>query len=141
MAKAESSSPGKPSPDEPKKCRVDQWLWAVRIYKTRSLASEACRTSRVKQDDIPVKPSRLVAGGEILTVRKGMVTHRYRVLQPLDKRVGPPLVPRFMEDLTPQEELDKLLPLKSIPVALRERGTGRPTKKDRRDMDDWRNGS
>ncbi|MBI1191921.1 MAG: RNA-binding S4 domain-containing protein [Bacteroidetes bacterium] len=139
MPSANQSPKAQVSTDDKKKCRVDQWLWAVRIYKTRSLASEACRTSRVKQDDIAVKPSRLVAGGEILTVRKGMVTHRYRVIQPLEKRVGPPLVPEYMEDLTPQGELDKLLPLKSIPVALRERGTGRPTKKDRRDMDDWRN--
>ena len=123
---------------EKSKCRVDQWLWAVRLYKSRSLVSEACRTGRVRIDGTALKASRLLVGGETLIVRKGMVMHRYRVLQILDKRVGAPLVSKYLEDQTPQEELDKLLPLKNIPMAQRSRGLGRPTKKDRRDMDQWR---
>lgn len=119
-------------------CRVDQWLWSVRLYKSRSLATEACKSGKVRIDGQALKPSRLLHGGELLEVRKGMVQHRYRVIRPLEKRVGAALVAAYLEDLTPQEELDKLLPLKSHPVAYRERGTGRPTKKERRDIDEWR---
>ncbi len=129
------------SAEEKKGCRIDQWLWAVRVYKTRTLASEACRSGRVKINDQAIKASRMLSGGELLSVRKGMVTHRYEVLKPLDKRVGAALVAEYAKDLTPQEELDKLLPLKSVLLAQRSRGSGRPTKKERRDMDEWREDS
>jgi ribosome-associated heat shock protein Hsp15 len=126
------------STPEKDRCRADQWLWSVRVFKSRTLASEACRSGKVKIGGHAIKASRLLSPGETLTVRKGMVTHTYQVLQTLEKRVGAALVEQYMKDLTPQEELDKLLPLKAVPVALRLRGTGRPTKKERRDMDEWR---
>lgn len=115
--------------------RVDRWLWAVRLFKTRSQAAEAVRTGRVRMDGKTVKASRLVQAGDEVSLRKGPVTYRYRVIQALEKRVGAPLVVQYMEDITPQEERDKLLTIRTMPTAFRERGTGRPTKRERREID------
>lgn len=117
------------------KNRVDRWLWAVRVFKTRSLAAEACRSGRVKINDISVKPARVIAPGDQITVRKGMVRYRYEVVANLEKRVGAKLVEDYMKDVTPQDELDKIQIAKTLPTAFREKGSGRPTKKDRREMD------
>lgn len=119
------------------KCRIDKWLWAVRIYKTRSLAAESVASGKVRIDDETVKPAHQVVAGKVVKVRKGLVTYHYRVLDVLDKRVGAALVSQYYADITPQEELDKLDINKSLPTAFRERGTGRPTKKERRDLDEW----
>ena len=115
--------------------RIDKYLWAIRAFKTRTEAAEACKGGKVKSGGDNVKPSRAVIPGEILTVRKGVVTYTYRVIQPLESRVGAKLVPQYAENLTPEEELAKL----SAPVETfflsRERGAGRPTKKERRDLE------
>lgn len=120
------------------KCRIDKWLWAVRIYKTRSLAAEAVASGKVRVNDETVKPSHNLQNNKIVKVRKGLVTYQYKVIQLLEKRVGAQLVKDYLEDITPQDELDKLDMNKNMPTAFRERGTGRPTKKERRDLDEWK---
>jgi ribosome-associated heat shock protein Hsp15 len=117
------------------KHRIDRWLWAVRIFKTRSLAAEACKSGKVRLDDINAKPARSVSIGDEITVRKGMIRYKFKVLANLEKRVGAALVAEYLEDITPKDELDKLKIIKTLPANFRERGTGRPTKKDRREID------
>ncbi len=117
--------------------RVDKWLWAVRVFKTRSIATEAVKKGRVFIDDIAVKPSRVVKVGDVVKVRKSPVTYSYKVLQLAGKRMGARLVSDFMLDVTPKEELEILEVQKNSGWFQRERGTGRPTKKDRRDLDDF----
>jgi len=115
--------------------RIDKWLWAVRIYKTRSDAAEACRTNRVTVNGSAAKPSREVKTGDTVAVRKSPVNYSYRVLGLPNSRQGAKLIEQYVEDITPQEELDKLnIPRETLFVS-RERGTGRPTKKERREID------
>ena len=115
--------------------RIDKYLWAIRAFKTRTEAADACKGGKVKVGDNNAKPSRAVEAGDILTVRKGVVTYTYKVVQPTEHRVGAALVPQYAENLTPQAELDKLkAPVESFFVT-RDRGTGRPTKKDRREIE------
>ena len=115
--------------------RIDKFLWAIRAFKTRTEATEACKGGRVKVGGQNAKPSRDVSPGEVITLRKGPVTYTYKVLRPLENRVGAKLVPDFVEDLTPEEEKARLhAPVETFFVT-RERGTGRPTKKERREMD------
>jgi len=117
--------------------RVDKWLWAVRIYKTRSQATEACRKGHVSIEELPVKPSRMIHIGEIIQVRKSPVTRSFKVLALSGKRMGAKLVVHFVEDVTPSEELKLLEIQKHMRWSTRDRGTGRPTKKDRRELDDF----
>lgn len=117
--------------------RVDKWLWAVRVYKTRSMATEAVKKGRVFIENMPVKASRVVKVGDVVNVRKSPVTYSYKVLQLAEKRMGAQLVRDFMEDVTPKEELEILEVQKNMGWFQREQGTGRPTKKDRRDLDDF----
>ena len=117
--------------------RVDKWLWAVRVYKTRSMATEAVKKGRVFIEDMTVKASRVVKVGDVVKVRKSPVTYSYKVLQLAEKRMGAQLVRDFMEDVTPKEELEILEVQKNMGWFQREQGTGRPTKKDRRDLDDF----
>ena len=115
--------------------RIDKYLWAIRVFKTRTEATEACKGSKVTVDGNDVKPSREVKAGEVIQVRKGSIFYKYKVLAPLEKRVGAKDVPRFAENLTPQSELDKLhAPVETFFIR-RDRGAGRPTKKERRDME------
>ncbi|MFC2079898.1 RNA-binding S4 domain-containing protein [Bacteroidota bacterium] len=114
--------------------RIDKYLWSVRIYKTRALAAEACKKGRVMMNEMSVKPSRSIKAGEVIMVRKVPVLHSYIVLDPIQKRVGAKLVAEYMQDITPQEELDKLTMQDDFYIK-RERGTGRPTKKERRTLD------
>jgi len=114
--------------------RIDKYLWSIRIFKTRSLATEACKKGRVTISDMPVKPSRTVSTGEVIQVKKPPVVYSYKVLEPIQNRVGAKLVPDFMEDVTPKEELDKLK-MDDDFFYKRERGAGRPTKKERRLLD------
>ena len=115
--------------------RIDKFLWAIRAFKTRTEATEACKGGKVKVDGVNAKPSRAVQAGEVLNVRKGAVTYVYKVIQPLEQRVGAKLVPQFAENLTPESELDKLrAPVETFFLS-RERGAGRPTKKDRREIE------
>jgi ribosome-associated heat shock protein Hsp15 len=115
--------------------RIDKYLWAVRIFKTRTMATDACRKGKVTVDEMPAKPSRMVTTGDVIRVRKMPLTYSYRVLDPIDKRVGAKIVDNFVEDVTPEEELQKL-EMQDDFFVRRDQGTGRPTKKDRRLMDD-----
>jgi len=117
--------------------RIDKWLWAVRIFKTRSKATEACRKGRVEIDELPVKPSREVRVGDALKVKIAPITRTFKVLGTIEKRVSAKLVPDFMEDITPPEELEMLKVQKEMNLLNRQKGTGRPTKKERRDLDDF----
>ena len=118
-----------------KSVRIDKYLWAVRLYKTRTLATEACRKGKVNVDDMPAKPSRMVSTGDVIEVRKMPVTYSYRVIEPIEKRVGAKIVDTYVEDITPEEELHKL-EMQDDFFVKRDKGTGRPTKKDRRLLDD-----
>jgi ribosome-associated heat shock protein Hsp15 len=115
--------------------RIDKYLWAVRVFKTRSLASEACKKGRVTMGDMPVKPSRTVGPGEVIQVKKLPVVYSFRVKEAIEKRVGAKIVDRYVENITPEEELLKL-DMQDDFFVQRERGAGRPTKKDRRLLDD-----
>ena len=117
--------------------RVDKWLWAVRVFKTRSQASEACRKGHVSIGEIPVKPSRIIHSGEILKVRKAPITRSYKILALVEKRMSAKLTVDFIEDVTPGEELELLEMQKNMKWVARERGTGRPTRKDRRELEDF----
>ena len=115
--------------------RIDKYLWAVRLYKTRTLATEACKKGRITVDDMPAKPSRNITAGDVIEVKKMPVVYSYRVLNPIEKRVGARIVAQYVEDITPQEELQKLK-MEDDFFIKRDRGTGRPTKKERRLLDD-----
>ena len=115
--------------------RIDKWLWAVRIFKTRSLASEACSGGKIKIDGSAVKSSRNIVQNDIVQVRKGVVKYLYKVLKIAEKRMGAKLVQDFLEDMTPEEELAKLQSANKHPINTREKGQGRPTKRERRMMD------
>lgn len=115
--------------------RVDKWLWAVRLFKTRGLAVEALRAGAVAINDRPVKPSRDVHAGEIVTVQQGLMTRTLRVVAAPPGRVGAKLVPEYCTDLTPPEEFEKLRVSKLERVLARPKGSGRPTKRDRREVD------
>jgi len=115
--------------------RIDKYLWAIRVYKTRTDATDACKGSKVTVNGSDVKPAREVKAGDLIHVRKGPVLYQFKVLAPLEKRVGAKDVPTYAENLTPQSELDKLhAPVETFFIR-RDRGAGRPTKKDRREMD------
>lgn len=117
--------------------RVDKWLWAVRIFKTRSLATDACKKSRVSVGGQTVKPSRTLRVGEVVTVRKPPVEYSFRVLALLNNRVGAKFVPEYMENVTPREQYE-LLELQRISGFVdRAKGLGRPTKKERRDLEQF----
>ena len=124
---------------ENKSVRIDKFLWAVRLFKTRSLAASACKMGRILVNNNSIKPSRTLEAEETLTVRKPPVTYTYRIISLTENRVGAKLVCNFLEDITPEEEKLKLDLRNSGPVGLREKGTGRPTKKERRIIDRWKN--
>lgn len=115
--------------------RVDKYLFAMRIYKTRSIAADACKNGRIKLNGIEVKPSRCFHVGDVFTVRKGPITYTYRVLQLCEHRLGAKLVPDYMRDETPHEQLELLELARMAGNGRRDRGTGRPTKKDRREIE------
>ena len=120
---------------EEQQVRIDKYLWSIRVYKTRTEAADACRSGKVSVNGVEAKASPHVKAGDIVSVRKGSVHFQYRVIVPIGNRVGAKLVPEFAEDITPQEELDKLnAPFETVYIR-RDRGTGRPTKKERRDLD------
>lgn len=112
--------------------RIDKWLWAVRIFKTRSQAAEACKKGRVLIDDVQVKPSRIIKPGEIIFVKRPPVTYQYKVLGLLGKRQSAKIASEYVEDITPDEEKIKLEMKKHTGFEIRDRGVGRPTKKQRR---------
>ena len=117
--------------------RIDKWLWAVRIFKTRTIASEACRLGRVTIGGRKIKSSRTVRVGEIIEVRKPPVTYSFRVLALADQRMGAKLTPGFVENVTPPQQLEILQLNRLSGFIDRAKGLGRPTKKDRRDLDEF----
>ena len=117
--------------------RIDKWLWAVRIFKTRSIATDAIKMGRVTIGGQKVKASRNVKVGEIIDVKKPPITYSFKVLALAENRMGAKMVPRFMENVTRQEQLDLLQMSRISGFIDRAKGLGRPTKKDRRDMDDF----
>ena len=117
--------------------RIDKWLWAVRIYKTRSIAAEACKKGHIMVRDKAVKPSFAVRVGDIVQVKKSPITYSFKVLQCAENRVGAKLVPELMENVTPPEQYEALEMSRISGFIDRARGTGRPTKKERRSMDDF----
>ncbi|HKJ78526.1 MAG TPA: RNA-binding S4 domain-containing protein [Prolixibacteraceae bacterium] len=121
----------------PDSVRIDKWLWAVRLFKTRSKATEACRKGRVEIDGFPVKPSREVRADDVLKVNIAPVARSFKVLAIIEKRVSAKIAPDYVEDITPPEELEVLRVQREMNFMKRERGTGRPTKKERRDLDDF----
>lgn len=117
--------------------RVDKWLWAVRVFKTRSIATEACKKGRISIAGVTVKPSRTIRVGEVVTVRKPPIEYSFRVVQLLGSRVGAKRVAEFMENVTPRDQYE-LLELQRVSGFVdRAKGLGRPTKKDRRDLDQF----
>jgi len=121
--------------EDSKDIRIDKFLWAARIYKTRSIASEECRKGKILVSGQPVKPSRIISPGEIITIKKPPVTFTYRVIEPAGNRVSAKLVGNLIEDLTPEEEKVKLDIRQPLTGGYRPRGSGRPTKKERRLID------
>lgn len=120
--------------------RIDKYLWAIRVFKTRTDATDACKGGKVRVNGADTKPSKAVRPGDMIVARKGAVTYTYKVLQLIDRRQGAKLVPLYAENLTPQEELDKLRAPVETFFLKRDRGAGRPTKKDRRQMESlWDN--
>ncbi|MDR1023013.1 MAG: RNA-binding S4 domain-containing protein [Prevotellaceae bacterium] len=115
--------------------RVDKWLWCIRAYKTRSEAAEACKSGRVKVNAAEAKASRELKAGDTVSFRKPPVTYAYKVTGFPKSRVAAKLVAEFADDQTPQEERDKLSVDRLTTFVQREKGTGRPTKKDRRQLD------
>jgi len=118
-----------------KSIRIDKFLWSVRLFKTRSIASEECRKGRILINNIQVKPSRIVLKDEVIVVKKPPVVYSFRVLEPIENRVSAKLVDSFIEDLTPEEEKEKLNIRLASGIVFRDKGSGRPTKKERRDID------
>jgi len=112
--------------------RVDRWLWSVRLYKTRSLASDACTAGHVQVNGHPAKPARSVRAGDQIRALAGEITRTVKVLDVLEHRIGPKLVSRYLEDLTPPSEYAKAREKAAAPVGARPKGAGRPTKKERR---------
>lgn len=116
--------------------RIDKYLWCIRFYKTRNIATEACKKGHIKINGSAIKPSKSVFNGENITVRKNQINYQLQVLDIPPGRVGAKLVDLYRKDLTPSEEFDKLDLLKYSKDYYRKKGTGRPTKKDRRDLDE-----
>lgn len=119
--------------------RIDKWLWAVRIFKTRTVATDACKNGRVKRNDVPVKPSGEVQIGDIFEIRIGPLTRLVRVKSLLSNRVAAKEVEKHMEDLTPTEEYERVRLIRQNTFERRDRNIGRPTKKDRRSLMDFKN--
>ena len=117
--------------------RIDKWLWAARIFKTRSVAAEECKLGHVMIGDVKVKPSHMIKEGDVLQVRKSPVVYSYRVLQAIQNRVGAKLVQEVLEDITAPDQIELLEMSKISGFVNRARGTGRPTKKERRELDSF----
>nr|WP_299033613.1 RNA-binding S4 domain-containing protein [uncultured Tenacibaculum sp.] len=117
--------------------RIDKYLWCIRLFKTRSIATDACKKGHVKLDGTNLKPSKEVFGNEEITIRKNQINYKIKILDLPPNRVGAKLVDLYRKDLTPKEEFEKTELLKYSKDYYRKKGTGRPTKKDRRDIDDY----
>ena len=121
--------------------RIDKYLWCIRIFKTRSIATSACKKGQVKIDNKSIKPSKEVFGDELILVRKNQINYQIKVLDLPESRVGAKLVDLYRKDVTPKEEFEKTALLKFSKDYYRKKGAGRPTKKDRRDIDNYQDDS
>ncbi len=119
--------------------RIDKFLWCTRYFKTRSLATDACKKGHIRIDNAIAKASREVYGGEIIMIRKNQINYRCQILEIPANRVGAKIVGLYIKDTTPTSEFDKTELLKYSKDYYRKKGTGRPTKKDRRDIDNYNN--
>ena len=117
--------------------RIDKWLWAARIFKTRSIAVDAIKNGRVTIQGVNVKPSRMVKVGEVVSVRKPPITYSFKILKTIEQRVGAKLLPEIYENVTPADQYELLEMNRISGFINRQRGTGRPTKKDRRALDEF----
>ena len=118
--------------------RIDKWLWAARIFKTRTIAAAACKKGQVSMGGTQLKASRMIKAGDVISVRKAPVTYSFRVLQPIERRVGAKLIPEILENVTAPDQYEILEMSKISGFVGRAKGTGRPTKKERRRLDDFR---
>ena len=117
--------------------RIDKWLWAARIFKTRTIAAEACKKGHICIGNTQLKPSKMIKVGEIINVRKPPITYSFKVLQTIEKRIGAKLLPEILENVTDPTQYELLEMSKISGFVNRARGTGRPTKKERRDLDEF----
>jgi len=117
---------------------VDKWLWAARIFKTRTIAAAACKKGQVSMGGTQLKPSRMVKVGDTIDVKKPPITYSFKILQAIEHRVGAKLIPEVLENVTRPEQYELLEMSKISGFVDRARGTGRPTKKERRALDDFR---
>ena len=117
--------------------RIDKWLWAARIFKTRSIAVDAIKNGRVTIQGVNVRPSRMVKEGEVVSVRKPPVTYSFKILKTIEQRVGAKLLPEIYENVTPPDQYELLEMNRISGFVDRQRGTGRPTKKERRALDEF----
>ena len=117
--------------------RIDKWMWAVRIFKTRTIAAEACKKGRISLNGAQAKASRTVKPGDVIQVRKPPVTYSFKVLQSIEKRVGAKLVSEMMENVTTPDQYELLEMSRISGFVNRANGTGRPTKKDRRSLEEF----
>lgn len=117
--------------------RIDKWLWAARIFKTRSMAAAACKKGQISMNGAQLKPSRTIKAGDIINVKKPPVTYSFKVKQCIEKRVGAKLIPEILENVTPPEQYELLEMNRISGFVNRARGTGRPTKKDRRSLEQF----
>lgn len=117
--------------------RIDKWMWAARIFKTRTIAAEACKKGRICINGVQAKPARMIKPGDVIQVKKPPITYSFKVLQAIEKRVGAKLVPEIMENVTTPDQYELLEMSKISGFVNRAKGTGRPTKKDRRDLDEF----
>ncbi len=117
--------------------RIDKWLWAARIFKTRTIASAACKKGQISMKGAQLKPSRTIRVGDIVEVRKPPITYSFKVLKAIERRVGGRLIPEIMEDVTPPKQYELLEMSKISGFVGRAKGTGRPTKKDRRSLEEF----
>jgi ribosome-associated heat shock protein Hsp15 len=124
-----------------KKVRIDKFLWAVRIFKTRNLSADACRMGRILIANNPAKPSRAIEANEILIVKKPPVIYTYRVIEPIENRISAKLTVEYIEDMTPENEKIKLDIHRAGVAGYRKKGSGRPTKRERRVIDKWKDGT
>lgn len=117
--------------------RIDKWMWAARIFKTRTIVAEACKKGRIYINGAQAKPARMIKPGDTIQVKKPPITYSFKVIQAIEKRVGAKLVPEIMENVTTPDQYELLEMSKISGFVNRAKGTGRPTKKDRRDLDEF----
>lgn len=117
--------------------RIDKWIWAVRLFKTRSLATEACKKGKILVNNSVVKPSRTIKIGDVIGIKQNPILYSFKVLAVLQNRISPRLVAEYLEDVTTPDQLELIELGKIAAQTGRDRGTGRPTKKERREIDDF----